>query len=216
MSPLHCRSALLLLAAMLTAPLSAADMFVYFGTHRAGPGIGFSLAHFDTDTGVLTTPQFLLEAREPAFFTIDRTGRRLYTCNSGAPGLISAYAIDPATARLILLNQVSSGGVDPSYVCLDHTGRFVLTANYEGGNIAAFALLPDGRIGERTALAQHTGRSVNPKRQTHAYAHSIIVDPTNRFVLTGCMSTASTRPPAPLCRTIRPSPRSLPARGRGT
>ena len=35
-------------------PVHAADMFVYFGTHRAGTNIGFSLAHFDTDTGKLT------------------------------------------------------------------------------------------------------------------------------------------------------------------
>jgi 6-phosphogluconolactonase len=168
----------LLLAAALAAPLAAADMHVYFGTHRAGPGIGFSVAHFDTDTGVLTTPKFLIEAYEPAFFVIDRAGRHLYTCNSGEPGQISAYAIDPATAQLTLLNQALAGGRDPSYVCLDQTGRFVLVA------IAAFALTPDGRIGERTAWVQHTGRSVNPKRQTHAYAHSIIIDPTNRFVLT--------------------------------
>ena len=30
---------------------------------------------------------------------------------------------------------------------------------------------------------QHTGSSVNPQRQSHAFAHSIRVDPTNRFVL---------------------------------
>jgi len=34
----------------------AADMYVYFGTHRSGPGIGFSLAHFDTETGALMKP----------------------------------------------------------------------------------------------------------------------------------------------------------------
>jgi len=32
-------------------PVHAADTFVYFGTHRAGTNIGFSLAHFGTDTG---------------------------------------------------------------------------------------------------------------------------------------------------------------------
>ena len=141
-------------------------------------------ARFDTDTGVLTTPQFLLEATEPAFFIIDRAGRHLYTCNSGAPGAVSAYAIEPATARLTLLNQVPAGGEDPSYITFDRTGNFVLVANYEGGNIAVFALTPEGRIGGRTARVQHLGHSVDPKRQRHAYAHSIIVDPTNRFVLT--------------------------------
>ena len=174
----------LLLAAALSPALPAADMYIYFGTHRSGPGIGFSLGHFDTDTGVLSTPKFLLEAREPAFFVIGPDGRHLYTCNSGEPGTVSAYAIDPPTGQLALLNQVPSGGRDPSYICLDHTGRFALVANYEAGTIAVLALTPDGRLGERTAFVQHTGHSVNPKRQAHAYAHSIIVDPTNRFALT--------------------------------
>src|ERR1035438_9956995 len=75
---------------------NAADMYVYFGTHRSGPGIGFSLAHFDTDTGALTKPEFIMEAAEPAFFVIHPDGKHLYTCNSGkTTGTISAYEIDP-------------------------------------------------------------------------------------------------------------------------
>ena len=174
---------LLVAAAFAPPPAGAADLLVYFGTHSAGPGIGFSVAHFDTDTGALTKPRFLTEAVEPAYFVIHPDGRHLYTCNSGSPGGVSAYEIDHATGQLTLLNKEPSGGGDASYVCLDQTGRFVLVANYEGGNIAVFALQPDGRIGGRTAFAQHTGSSVDPKRQTHAYAHSIIVDPTNRFAL---------------------------------
>ena len=175
----------LLFAAVLFAagPCAAMDTFVYFGSHRAGPGIGFSLAHFDTDTGVLTKPEFLLESQAPAFFTIAPDGRHLYTCNSGIPGGLSAFAIEPHTGRLTLVNRVLAGGGDTSYVCLDQTARFVLAANYQGGNIAALALRPDGSIGDWTGFAQHTGSSIDPKRQTHPYAHSIIVDPTNRFAL---------------------------------
>jgi 6-phosphogluconolactonase len=210
------RLALLLAAAAFAVPLPAADVYVYFGTHSAGPGIGFSVAHFDTDTGALTQPRFLTEAVEPAYFVIHPDGRHLYTCNSGSPGGVSAYEIDRATGQLTLLNKEPSGGGDASYVCLDQTGRFVLVANYEGGNIAVFALQPDGRIGGRTAFAQHTGSSVDPKRQTHAYAHSIIVDPTNRFALVADLGldrlfvyrfdekNGSLRPNDPPFATVRP------------
>jgi 6-phosphogluconolactonase len=174
---------LLSAAVGLGLPLAAADMYVFFGTHRSGPGIGFSVAHFNPATGTLTKPRFLTEAVEPAFFVIHPDGRHLYTCNSGSPGGVSAYEIDRANGGLTLLNKEPSGGDDASYVCLDQTGRYVFVANYEGGNIAALAIQPDGRLGARTAFAQHTGHSVDPKRQKHAYAHSIIIDPTNRFVL---------------------------------
>ncbi len=172
-----------LLAFLPIRPANASDMFVYFGSHSFGPGIGFSLARFDTDTGALTKPAFLIEAREPAFFVLTPDGSRLYTCNSGTPGGLSAYAVEPHTGRLTLINRVLAGGGDTSFITLDRTGRYVLVANYDGGNVAVFALRPDGAIGDWTGFDQHTGRSVNPRRQAHAYAHAIVLDPTNRFVL---------------------------------
>ena len=179
------RTVSLLLAAAWVAlalpPAAAADLTVYFGTHTAGPGKGFSVSHFDTVTGALSKPEFLLEDPSPAFFVIAPGGRRLYACNS--TGFVSAYSIDPATAHLKPINRKPSGGGDPSYISLDRTGRYVFVANYDGGNIAAWALDPDGSLGERTAFVQHTGSSVNPQRQSHAFAHSIQVDPTNRFAL---------------------------------
>ena len=178
-----CSILLTAVLAVLASPAVAADMFVYFGSHGKGPDIGFSLAHFDTDTGKLTTPVFLQETVAPAYFIISPDKKHLYTCNSAPGSSVSAYAIDPASAKLAFLNQKPSGGGDPSYVSLDATGRYLMVANYLGGSIAVFALQPDGSIGERTAFVQHTGTSVNPDRQTHAHAHSIRLDPANRFVL---------------------------------
>lgn len=159
------------------------DLFVYFGTHSAGPQIGLSLSHFDSETGGLTPPKLLVEAKEPAFFVIHPEGRYLYTCNSGVPGGLSAYKIEPKTGELTLINRVLAGGGDTSFVSLDQTARYALVANYLGGNIAVFALRPDGGVGDWTGFAQQTGSSVDPERQTHAYAHAIITDPTNRFAL---------------------------------
>jgi 6-phosphogluconolactonase len=164
-------------------PARAADYFTYFGTQRSGTNIGLSIAHFDTDSGVLTKPELAIQAAAPAFFTIAPDGRHLYTCNAANPGGVSAYEIEPHTGALKFLNRVSSGGSGPCYVSLDQTARFAFVANYSSGNIAVFAIKPDGSLGERTAFVQHAGSSINPQRQTHPYAHSIIVDPSNRFAL---------------------------------
>jgi 6-phosphogluconolactonase len=178
--------ALWLLPALPAAP---ADDLVFFGTHAAGPGRGLSVARFDPATGVLTQPRLVVESPAPAFFVLRPDGRRLYACNSndfarGWTGeTISAFAVDPTTGGLTLLNQQSSGGADPSYVTLDATLRYVLTANYKGGSIAVIALNPDGSLGPRAAGVQHQGSSVDPKRQTQPYAHCIRIDPTNRFAL---------------------------------
>jgi 6-phosphogluconolactonase len=168
---------------------SAAPLFVYIGTSNAGPGTGFSLARFDPDTGTLTRPELILEARDPAIFVIHPDGKHLYACNSGAPGGVSAYGIDRGSGALTLLNFKPSAGRGPSHLSLDHTGRYVLDANYGGGHVEVLAIAADGSLEEQTAFVQHQGRSVHPERQTKPYAHCIKVDPTNRFALAADLGT---------------------------
>jgi 6-phosphogluconolactonase len=145
--PLALAGCLILLSAGLA---DAADYFVYFGSHGKGPQFGFSVAHFDTSTGTLTTPRFLLEAAEPAYFIITPDGKHLYTCNSGPDAALSAYSVDSATAKLTLLNTKPTGGGDPSYDCLDATGRYVMAANFDGGSVVVYALNDDASLGDRT------------------------------------------------------------------
>jgi 6-phosphogluconolactonase len=167
---------------LASAASLAQDLTVLFGTHTSGAGKGFSASRFNSKTGILSQPEFLIEAPAPAYFVLAAGQTRLYACNSN--GFVSAYAVANGGRSLTFLNKVPSEGGDPSYISLDKTGKYIFVANYQGGSIVAWALMPDGSIGRRTAFVQHTGTGVDPKRQAHAYAHSIIVDPTNRFVLT--------------------------------
>ena len=181
-----CFSILIAVAVVLSGgvrPVWGADTLVYFGSHGKGPNAGFSLAHFDTDTGKLSIPVFLQEAVAPAYFVLSSDQKNLYACNSAPGSSISAYAVEAASGKLTFLNQKPSGGGDPSYVSLDATGQYLMVANYEGGSIATYAMLSDGSLGERTAYVRHAGSSVNPERQTRSRPHSIRVDPSNQFVL---------------------------------
>lgn len=167
----------------------AQDNLVFFGTHSAGPQKGISVAHFNSETGVLTKPELVVEAPAPAYFILHPDGKHLYVCNSNdfAKGYtgqtISAYRIDPKNGNLTLLNQQSSGGADPSFNWMDASQRFVLVANYKGGSVTVIALNPDGSLGKITANIKHVGKSVDTVRQTQPYAHSVKLDPTNRFAL---------------------------------
>jgi 6-phosphogluconolactonase len=102
----------------------------------------------------------------------------------GRPGGgVSAFAMDAATGRLDLLNAVSSRGGGPAFIALDKTGRYALVANYDGGSLAVFRLLADGKIGESTGFAQHAGSSVNKERQEAPHAHAVVMSPDNRFAI---------------------------------
>jgi 6-phosphogluconolactonase len=156
---------------------------LFIGTQDSGPGTGFSLGEFDPAAGSLTPPRLIEVASDPSIFVFNREGSRLYTCNSRTPGGLSAYAVDRRSGSLTRLNATTAEGRGPSHLSLDHTGRFVLDANYGGGYVEVFALEADGSLGPQTALARHQGRSIDPERQTRPYAHAIKTDPTNRFAL---------------------------------
>ncbi|HVS72627.1 MAG TPA: lactonase family protein [Phycisphaerae bacterium] len=181
-----------LLAAVFAVPLStarAAEEWVFFGSHHTGPGIGFSRATFDDQTGKLGKSEFVIQVQAPAYYTFTRDGKFLYTCDSGTTfngqpgGGVSAFSVDARAGTLTPLNAVSAGGPDTSYVALDHSQKHVLAANYGGGSVGVWAIKPDGSLGERTAFDQQVGTGPNPSRQTHAYAHSIQEAPGGKFVL---------------------------------
>jgi 6-phosphogluconolactonase (cycloisomerase 2 family) len=78
---------------------------------------------------------------------------------------------------------------------IDATGKFAFVANYVGGNIAVFPILPDGRLDSACFVHKDTA-SLGSKQAATAppgsfavsghdapHAHMIQADPGNRFVL---------------------------------
>jgi 6-phosphogluconolactonase len=175
------------LLGLTPGPATAADTLVYFGTLLNGNGKGLSVAHFDTETGTLTTPTLAMETNSPSALVITPDGKHLYSTNYSL-GNVSSFKIEPKTGALTALNSVPAGA-GTSYVSLDQTGRYLLNANGKGGSVAVFALKPDGSIGERTGFDQHTGHGPNASRQATPYAHCIIADPTNHFLLSADLGT---------------------------
>jgi 6-phosphogluconolactonase len=69
-----------------------------------------------------------------------------------------------------------------THLAADATGRMLITVSYSGGQVAAFPIEADGRLGERSALVPHTGPlGPNKSRQDKPHPHSITLSPDNRF-----------------------------------
>jgi 6-phosphogluconolactonase len=66
-------------------------------------------------------------------------------------------------------------------VTVDRTGKFILVANYVGGNVSVISIERDGRLGAVSDVDQHQGSSINRNRQEGPHAHSIVLDRANRF-----------------------------------
>ena len=180
-------------------------ILAYVGTDTkpvdgAANGKGIYLFEMNSHTGRLSLLKLAAETTSPSWLTLHPSGRYLYAINEvsdfdGKNGSVSAFAIDRANGDLRFLNKVSSLGAGPAYVSLDATGRYAFVANYFGGNIAVFPILPNGSLGRSVDFHQDNG-SLGSIHATNAppgsfaisghdapHAHMIHPDPKNRFVL---------------------------------
>jgi len=172
-----------------TPPKPHGKFLVYVGTYTAKDSKGIYAYRLDTATGQLTSIGLAAATENPSFVVIHPNGRFLYAVNEVPKyqgkdsGGISAFAIDRSTGKLTLLNQVPSGGADPCYLSFDKSAKHLLVANYTGGNVAAFPVQDDGKLGEASGFMQHKGSSVNVERQEGPHAHSIDLSSNNRFAM---------------------------------
>lgn len=176
--------------AVLAGAAPAPDPWlVYIGTYTGPKSQGIYVSRFDATAGRLGPPELAAESESPSFLAVHPTRPLLYAVNEvaefegAAAGAVSAFAVDAASGRLTPLNRVSSRGAHPCHLAVDRTGRHVLVANYTGGSVASLPIRPDGGLEAATALAQHTGSSVDPGRQKGPHAHAVELDPANRFAL---------------------------------
>jgi len=171
------------------------EKILYIGTftgHKPngrGRSKGIYVYRLDPASGKMSPVQ-TVDAINPSFVALAPDGRNLYAVNAvpeidGHPGgAVSAFAVDPADGTLRPINRQASHGAGPCHVSVDRTGRSVLTANYGGGSIASLPRLADGSLAPAASAIQHVGGSrVVGDRQDTPHAHSINLDPSQRFAL---------------------------------
>ena len=163
------------------------ELFVYIGTYTTGKSEGIYLYRLDLSSGELKLAGTTHHVVNPSFLALSRDRRYLYAVNevdefAGAKsGAVSAFAVDPTSGALRFLNQQPSLGGSPCYVEVDSERRFVLTANYVGGNVSVLAVHRDGSLGAAIDMKQGHGSGPNRERQEGPHAHCIVLDHTNRF-----------------------------------
>ena len=163
---------------------------------------GIFLFQMDPASGVLTRRKAFADESNPGWLDFDASGNHLYAANEvehyrgTSSGSVSAFAVDRSNGGLTLLNTVSSEGAGPCYLSIHPAGKHLMVANFSGGTVSVFSLLPDGSVGRATAVIKDQGK-VGPLHPTSAPAgnfaifghdggahpHMIHADPSGRFVL---------------------------------
>jgi 6-phosphogluconolactonase len=163
------------------------ELLLYVGTYTSGKSEGIYLYRLNLSSGELKHVATTRGVVEPSFLALAPSRRFLYAVNEveefggQKSGAVSAFAVDQGTGELRFLNQQPSLGGAPCYVDVDNSGKFVLIANYVGGNVTVLPVKRDGSLGPAIDMKQAHGSSVNKERQESPHAHCIVLDRANKF-----------------------------------
>ncbi|HEY3234625.1 MAG TPA: lactonase family protein [Polyangiaceae bacterium] len=168
-------------------------MRIYIGTYTkdkeraGGEPQGIHCFDYDASSGGLTKSNVTEGVISPTFLCLSPGRDVLYAASEiddfegRRVGAISAYRVDMASGRTTLLNQKSSHGAASCYVSTTPDGKYLMTANYDGRNVAVFELHGDGSLGESTST-EFEGSGADPERQSEPHPHFISLGPSGGWV----------------------------------
>jgi 6-phosphogluconolactonase len=160
------------------------------GTYTSSPtSDGIYVYDFNSKTGDVTLKSKISGVENPSYLTVSRDGKYVYAVNEVKNGGISSFLFNSASGELIFVNRVSSGGASPCYVSVDDKNKYVFTANYGSGSLAAVPLKEDGSLGADIQYIQQEGSSILKGRQDGPHLHCTVLSPDNHYLLTANLGT---------------------------
>ena len=187
--------------ARVDSPARRPARFAYVGAYtRDAPGGGRTVAEgiavyaVDPSTGGLSLIQ-TVPSDNPSFLAFDPMQRFLYAVNEiegsegRRTGRLAAFAIEPETGRLTLLNREASGGAGPTHLAVDPAGGHVAVAHYVGATFAVLPIAGDGSLGQVSDTVAQAGSGPNRERQEAPHPHGVTFDPAGRFVAAADLGT---------------------------
>lgn len=163
-------------------------VMAYVGSYADSSGPGVYACEYDAGTGRLRLVQQISGLQNPTFLAVDDEGLKLYAISEGKDaegrrtGAAAAMNIDAKTGQLSILNEEKTVDASTCHITLDATRQCLIVSSYHGGMIGLSPVLEDGRVGPIADVHRHEGSSVHPV-QTQARAHSVFIDPANRYAV---------------------------------
>jgi 6-phosphogluconolactonase len=183
-----------------STPETPSTLIAYVGSRttreRNARGRGITVWRVDQRTGSWEQIQ-LVEAEDgdpatsgntipvnPSFFTLDGSGRFLYAVHGDATQ-VSAFALDPATGHLTLVNMVDTGRRNPVHLSLDPSGRWLVVAHLAPpGSVTSLPIRGDGSLGAVTGVLELPGTpGPHKSAQVGPNPHHTPFDLTGRWIV---------------------------------
>ena len=149
---------------------------------------GIYVYEFDSNTGDFSLKSNTENIINPSYLTVSNDNKFVYSVSENdKKSSVSAFGFNSKSGKLDFLNYQNPNGLNPCYIINDD--KNVITANYSSGNISVLGKNNDGSIGEVKQVVQHTGKSINAKRQEAPHAHMVYFSPDKKYVLANDLGT---------------------------
>ena len=166
------------------------SLFMIVGTYTSGKSNGIYVYRFDEETGASEYVSEV-EAVNPTYLAVSSDERYVYSVgeNGGNAAVAYAFTFDKTTGKLSLINAQPTNSPGPCYISTDHTGRFVVTANYTGGTVSVFPLAADGSLQPTEKVFEFEGSGLDANRQDKPHLHCAVFSPDRRYLYAADLGT---------------------------
>ena len=179
--------------ALLTLITFAQDnnLIMYIGTYtEESNSNGIYTYRFNQENGTFELLSSAI-ATNPSFITLSPDGKHLYAVSEYNNGLQGAHSLhlseDKSKVKYSVFHSTAlkesykeepkQAGADPCHIVADD--KYVITANYTGGDISVFSLDAKGRLQPEVQNIAFEGKT--PERVAHI--HCIIPTPDKKYIL---------------------------------
>ncbi|MBB5938461.1 lactonase family protein [Streptomyces zagrosensis] len=160
----------------------------YIGSFTSAGGWGVSVAAVDPTSGALTIKHSTDIVENPSYLALAPGRDVLYAVSETADGYAAAFSLNDPDQPTPLGVPALVGGDDPTHLSL--TAGHLLTANYSSGSVSVLPYLLDPEqhiapcgLAQPTDVRRHEGSGPDPQRQQGPHAHTVLPDPSGRWVL---------------------------------
>lgn len=180
---------LLSILALTTLQAQKNKLNLIVGTYtKSCESKGIYVYEFDSKTGNFSLKSNTENILNPSYLTVSNDNKFVYSVSENdKKSSVSAFGFNSKSGILDFINYQNPNGLNPCYIINDE--KNVITANYSSGSISVLGKNNDGSIGAVKQVVQHTGKSINAKRQEASHAHMVCFSPDKKYVLANDLGT---------------------------